>query len=911
MAVKAQDKSSNMFIQVYTWGDSRVLGWQEIALQAETSVQETEPGEILLWLPSTEGLKAGKFKESEVALAVIQWIQELGRNRACTIQLQCKTPEAENIIATINKRDQGKIEIFGMTGKALKKVRGDIPDLEKVKKYQLGINDFEQAAEIRLTLPVNEAEDRESVNTMAHPYTPTPELYELNIGEIRLLVRDSLIEKTEGGIVILNGNKQMITGSGTAEAIFSRLGTPALQEIEKMRAQLGPQNAATVRMTSGLPQWNFVAHTVMTDCREELCSRERSWLEARTITAAVIRETLSRNESLIHMTLMGTGQFKHPVTSVIEGIISGITDMSQEGQVTINLLMSNTNREELEKILKRRDEQKQPGPSHPSAPQWDGPRVEGDLQEGETESEFGSEMSELDCDSDTSDSLSSCTNSDSSEADNIDREARLRNKKGSKLELKRVTHQIENDWPEVVIKGTKYKNPTSEKRGRTLTKKWDQRIIQDNNMTYGQMRSASRSPSARRVASTEGWSKTGKQILFQEGYEYTRKVVKELEKVIKSLKSDIKSLKKEIEMLQCQKAITENTILTEPEDWESANSEPRKRVRIRPATPGFKTPIRQLKFDAPQETRTDQNSVHAKLLELQLTEAVRKQVGGRKMHEDPSAYADRIMKAAENAQLSRDAATRLVQTCTGHPISAEALGRMRNLTGFEDKFIEWEKSLVNAQKEQVPLLGIWLSIEQEIPATEKVPLLRQVGRKIPGGQGLITLLNNATSDKICERLAEYDLGSRHVKAIKKMAPQNIPKQGQQNKKKFKNNRFQVNKQEGFKRYDTRFQSEQRKINKLAGNRQTFNTTKKPVHNISGGKQSIRTPLNTSFIPADKWEEMTPVERSKVIEDRKNKTNNSKKVRRNKVVNPAEQHMQLQKEKTDKASKKEKNGPDLA
>lgn len=148
MAVKAQDKPSNIFIQVYTWGDSRVLGWQEIALQAETSVQETEPGEILIWLPSKDGLKAGKFKESEVGLAVIKWMQELGKNRDCNIQLQCKTPEAENIIATISKRDQGKIEIYDMRGKAMKKVRGDIPDMEKVKKYQLGINDFEQAAEI-------------------------------------------------------------------------------------------------------------------------------------------------------------------------------------------------------------------------------------------------------------------------------------------------------------------------------------------------------------------------------------------------------------------------------------------------------------------------------------------------------------------------------------------------------------------------------------------------------------------------------------------------------------------------------------------------------------------------------------------------------------------------------------------
>lgn len=104
-----------------------------------------------------------------------------------------------------------------------------------------------------------------------------------------------------------------------------------------------------------------------------------------------------------------------------------------------------------------------------------------------------------------------------------------------------------------------------------LTKKWDQRIIQDRSKTYGQMRSASCSPSARRVATTEGWSKTGKQILFQEGYEYTRKVVKELEKVIKSLKSEIKSLKREVEILQYQKAIRESTIFKELEDWEREN----------------------------------------------------------------------------------------------------------------------------------------------------------------------------------------------------------------------------------------------------------------------------------------------------------------------------------------------------
>lgn len=68
---------------------------------------------------------------------------------------------------------------------------------------------------------------------------------------------------------------------------------------------------------------------------------------------------------------------------------------------------------------------KQPGSSHPSAPQWDEPRVERDLQQAETESEFESEMSVQEYDSDTSDSLSSGTNSDSSEVENINKEARL------------------------------------------------------------------------------------------------------------------------------------------------------------------------------------------------------------------------------------------------------------------------------------------------------------------------------------------------------------------------------------------------------------------------------------------------------------------------------------------------------
>lgn len=38
--------------------------------------------------------------------------------------------------------------------------------------------------------------------------------------------------------------------------------------------------------------------------------------------------------------------------------------------------------------------------------------------------------------------------------------------------------------------------------------------------------------------------------------------------------------------------------------------------------------------------------------------------------------------------------------------------------------------LINASKDQIPLLSVWLSIEDEIPMTDKVRLLREVGRKI-------------------------------------------------------------------------------------------------------------------------------------------------------------------------------------
>lgn len=52
--------------QYNTWGSRRVKVWEKRPIRAETSVQETEPREIFLWLPSQDGLQRGDFQESEV-----------------------------------------------------------------------------------------------------------------------------------------------------------------------------------------------------------------------------------------------------------------------------------------------------------------------------------------------------------------------------------------------------------------------------------------------------------------------------------------------------------------------------------------------------------------------------------------------------------------------------------------------------------------------------------------------------------------------------------------------------------------------------------------------------------------------------------------------------------------------------
>lgn len=69
-------------------------------------------------------------------------------------------------------------------------------------------------------------------------------------------------------------------------------------------------------------------------------------------------------------------------------------------------------------------------------------------------------------------------------------------------------------------------------------------------------------------------------------------------------------------------------------------------------------------------------------------------------------------------------------------------------------------------RDQVPLLSVWLSIE-ETPMTNKVRLLRDVGRNIPGRYKLITILNTVTKKQIEERIAEYDLSSQHVRIVRK------------------------------------------------------------------------------------------------------------------------------------------------
>lgn len=74
-------------------------------------------------------------------------------------------------------------------------------------------------------------------------------------------------------------------------------------------------------------------------------------------------------------------------------------------------------------------------------------------------------------------------------------------------------------------------------------------------MTYGQVKTASRSSSAIQIAEQEGWSKTGKYTLFQEGYAYNRKIVIEMENIIKMLKIETKELQRNLDTMKGLRAI--------------------------------------------------------------------------------------------------------------------------------------------------------------------------------------------------------------------------------------------------------------------------------------------------------------------------------------------------------------------
>lgn len=119
--------------------------------------------------------------------------------------------------------------------------------------------------------------------------------------------------------IVVNGNPQMIKGSGIAEAVFGCLGEEALKETENMRFRLGPQQAETSRITRGSPKWKSIAHTVMTDCNTQQSSKEQT-KESR-----------------------------------MSPIIAGIIEISQENQVTINLIVKREN-EEIKNIIKRQKE---------------------------------------------------------------------------------------------------------------------------------------------------------------------------------------------------------------------------------------------------------------------------------------------------------------------------------------------------------------------------------------------------------------------------------------------------------------------------------------------------------------------------------------------------------------------------
>lgn len=417
------------------------------------------------------------------------------------------------------------------------------------------------------------------------------------------------------------------------------------------------------------------------------------------------------------------------------------------------------------------------------------------------------------------------------------------------------------------------------------------------------MKTASRSPSVKQIAEQEGWSNTGKQALFQEGYEYHRRIVIEMENVIKILKNEMKRLQRDLETIRGQRAI-DNLNREVEEEWECESETDLVQSEIRrPLTPvDSEDPVRQLQFNTPK--RSDEQNIQVKLLELKLTNVVRKQVGFKRSGEDHCAYTDRIIKASTQAGLGSEAITRLVHTCTGHAISAEALEKVRSLTGVEDKYTQWIDMLINANKDQVPLLSVWLSIEDEIPMSDKVRLLRDVGRKIPGGYKLVTILNTVTKKQIEKKLAEYDLNTQFIKR-KEHQPKRVQKQ-----QKPKVEKQQIIQTNNARPYNTRFQARQGEINKFCGpkisNQKTITWQRNNSATDKYKNDRKNNTSKTSYIPEEKWGKMTPEQKSQVIQKRKTTNTSVKRFGRNKLIPREEiQSISEKKQTTEKTEKSEK------
>lgn len=94
--------------------------------------------------------------------------------------MQCKTSEVEGIMSTVRKKNLGKIKLYTMSGKNLKKSRGETPNMEKVSIYKEAMTDFQNANEFLVTLPPVD-DDRDSVATVADPHTPRSAITEIQL----------------------------------------------------------------------------------------------------------------------------------------------------------------------------------------------------------------------------------------------------------------------------------------------------------------------------------------------------------------------------------------------------------------------------------------------------------------------------------------------------------------------------------------------------------------------------------------------------------------------------------------------------------------------------------------------------------------------------------------------------------